>query len=221
VEANFGLRQQEILAEDSGHEAVDEGVRRYAEWKTRRTLALEAGQRAEFDVFTVTSTLDAPAGFEASIQVELIERVPDRPQGPRFGSLVHAILRDASLDGDAQQIARLAQVRGRVFGAPDEEVHAAVVAVTNALAHPLVRRAGSASRLYRELPIIANTDDGRMVEGTIDLAFQENGAWNIVDFKTDPDVAVLQAHYRRQLQWYLFAMARITGGVARGWLLSV
>jgi len=221
VEANFGLRQQEILAEDAGHEAVDEGVRHYAEWKARRVEAVETGQRAEFDVFTVTSALDAPAGFDASIEVELIEKVPDRPQGPRFGALVHAILRDAALSGDARQIARLAEVHGRVFGAPAEEVDAAVVAVANALAHPLVRRARSASRLYRELPIIANTDDGRMVEGTIDLAFQENGAWNIVDFKTDPDVAILQAHYRRQLQWYLFAMERITGGVARGWLLSV
>ncbi|MGO9271358.1 MAG: UvrD-helicase domain-containing protein [Terriglobia bacterium] len=221
VEANFGLRQQEILAEDVGHEAVDEGVRRYAEWKTRRAQAVEAGQRAEFDVFTVTSALDAPADFEASIQVEMTEKAPNCPQGPRFGSLVHAILRDAALDGDAQQIARLAKVHGRVFGAPAEEIDAAATAVANALAHPLVRRARSASRLYRELPIIANTADGRIVEGTIDLAFQENGVWNIVDFKTDPDVAILQAHYRRQLQWYLFALARITGRAARGWLLSV
>ena len=221
VDANFGLRQQEILVEDAGHEAVDEGVRRYEEWKARRAQAVDAGQRAEFDVFTVTSASDAPAGLAASIQIEVVEKVPGRPEGPRFGSLVHAILRDVALDGDARQIARLAQVHGRVFGAPAEEVDAAVVAVANALAHPLVRRAQSASRLYRELPIIAKTDDGRMVEGTIDLAFQENGVWNIVDFKTDPDVAILQAHYRRQLQWYLFAMERITGRATRGWLLGV
>ena len=221
VEANFGLRQQEILAEDAGHEAVDEGVRRYEEWKARRTQAVEAGQRAEFDVFTVTSALDAPADFDALTQVELVEKVPDRPQGPRFGTLVHAVLRDVALDGDALQISRLAQVHGRVFGAPAEEIDAAAVAVANALAHPLVRRARSASHLYRELPIIANTDDGRIVEGTIDLAFQQNGTWNIVDFKTDADLANRQAHYRRQLEWYLFAMERITGCAARGWLLSV
>ena len=221
VEANFGLRQQEILAEDTGREAVDEGVGRYEEWKTRRAEAIEAGQRAEFDVFTVTSAVDAPADFEAPIQVELIEKVPDRPQGPRFGSLVHAVLRDTALDGDPRQIVKLAHVHGRVFGAPAEEVDAAVAAVAKAMAHPLVRRARSASRLYRELPIVAKTDDGRIVEGTIDLAFQENGVWNIVDFKTDPDLAILQAHYRCQLQWYLFAMARITGRAARGWLLGV
>ena len=221
VEANFGLRQQEILAEDAGDEAVVQGVRRYAEWKAGRTQAVEAGQRAEFDVITVTSAQDATPGFDCTIQVELIEKAPDRPQGARFGTLVHAILRDAPLDGDVRQIAKVAGVHGRVFGAPFEEVEAAKVAVANALAHPLVRRALSASRLYRELPITATADDGRIVEGTIDLAFQENGVWNVVDFKTDPDVAILQAHYRRQLQWYLFAMERITGRATRGWLLGV
>ena len=37
--------------------------------------------------------------------------------GPRFGTLVHTILRDAPLDADQPALAALAQVHGRLLGA--------------------------------------------------------------------------------------------------------
>src|SRR5207302_3927631 len=87
----------------------------------------------------------------------------------------------------SEEIARLAQVHGRVLGALPDEVKAAVEAVSVALKHALLRRARAATRCHRELPITVKTEGGRLLEGNIDLAFLEGGAWPGVDFKTDAD----------------------------------
>ena len=237
VEGNFGLRQAEILQENG--EASSESLRRYNEWKARRDATLKTGQRLEFEVFTVTEATEAPAHLQAQIDVDILEKRADRPQGPRFGTLVHTILRDVDLgaassaDGDRtargertekngrEEVARLAKVHGRVLGALPDEVEAAVEAVSAALEHALLRRARAATRCHRELPIMVKTDGGRLLEGNIDLAFLEDGAWTVVDFKSDADHPSREPQYRRQLEWYVFALSRITGLPARGWLLGV
>jgi len=43
----------------------------------------------------------------------------------------------------------------------------------------------------------------------------------IVDFKTDADVGEHRTQYERQLQWYAFALSKITGMPARAFLLAV
>ena len=60
-----------------------------------------------------------------------------------------------------------------------------------------------------------------MLEGVVDLAFVEKGAWVVVDFKTDADLARAEEQYERQLQWYAYALAKLTGMKARGVLLGV
>jgi ATP-dependent exoDNAse (exonuclease V) beta subunit len=69
------------------------------------------------------------------------------------------------------------------------------------------------------MPVIVRLEDGRMVEGITDLAFLEGGNWHVVDFKTDTELQL--GHYQRQLAWYVYALARITGRETRGWLLSI
>ena len=64
-------------------------------------------------------------------------------------------------------------------------------------------------------------EENRLLEGVIDLAFLEQGAWTVVDFKSDADLKARRADYRRQLQWYGAALARITGQPVRGWILGV
>jgi ATP-dependent helicase/nuclease subunit A len=64
-------------------------------------------------------------------------------------------------------------------------------------------------------------EDNRLLEGVIDLAFLEQGAWTVVDFKSDADLAVRRMEYEHQLQWYGAALARITGMPVHGWILGV
>ena len=59
-------------------------------------------------------------------------------------------------------------------------------------------------------------DDGvRVLEGVIDLAFQESDGWVIVDYKTDvgtdPDFQVRTQVYRRQVDLYAEAWSKLTG----------
>jgi ATP-dependent exoDNAse (exonuclease V) beta subunit len=53
----------------------------------------------------------------------------------------------------------------------------------------------------------------------------ENGGWVIVDFKTDTDSSsesgARREQYRRQLQWYGYALQRLTGLPAKAYLLEV
>lgn len=52
-----------------------------------------------------------------------------------------------------------------------------------------------------------------LVQGTIDMCFIEDGAWVLLDYKTDrsTDIDEIKAHYTRQLQLYATALERITG----------
>ena len=73
-------------------------------------------------------------------------------------------------------------------------------------------------RCHREAPVIYRSD-GELVEGVIDLAFEETEAWTVVDFKTDP--ARENSRYRRQLSLYSRAIQAATGSPARGVLTLV
>ena len=52
-----------------------------------------------------------------------------------------------------------------------------------------------------------------LVQGTVDCCFLEDGAWVLLDYKTDRsrDVEALKAHYQNQLRVYALALERITG----------
>jgi ATP-dependent helicase/nuclease subunit A len=65
-------------------------------------------------------------------------------------------------------------------------------------------------------------DDGTLVEGVVDLAFEENGEWIVVDYKTDREIAAAgEDQYRRQVALYATAIARATGAPASGVLLRI
>lgn len=55
----------------------------------------------------------------------------------------------------------------------------------------------------------------KVLEGVIDLAFRERGGWVIADYKTDvgtdPDFAAREVAYRKQVDLYAEAWARLTG----------
>ena len=218
--ANVGLRQQEILAADPEHEESPSLIA-YRGWRNRRDKISVAAQVKLFDVFTATETSESPTDFKVEVSVESIEKAVDRAGGPRFGTLVHTVLRDAPLGADRDALARLAEVHGRVLGAPREEVEAAIDATQAALHHPLLAKARCAQRLHRELPIILRLDGNRVIEGVIDLAFEVDGCWHIVDFKTDADMGANRAHYERQLQWYGLALSRLNNSPVKAYLLSL
>jgi PD-(D/E)XK nuclease superfamily len=152
-------------------------------------------------------------------------RGPRRPGGARFGELVHAILASAALEADHDAVAAAADVQGRILAAPDEEVAAAIDTVQRVLAHDLLgraRRAAARGACRRETPVTCLLDAGVLVEGIVDLAFEERGAWTVVDYKSDRELAAIgEERYRRQVALYASAIAQATGLPTTGVLIRV
>ena len=141
--------------------------------------------------------------------MELIEipREQHRPSGPRFGALVHAVLGTVPLDADADVIQRLTALQSRTLGATDEELESAAKVVETVLAQPILQRAREATKANscrREAPV-SYRDGERLIEGFVDLAFEEGERWTLVDFKTDEEFA-RSAPYRRQVGLYALAV---------------
>jgi ATP-dependent helicase/nuclease subunit A len=215
VDGGLGLRQKEILAEDGGA-----SLAAYRAWVERRAERLAIGSKPEFEMFLASQAQEAPPDL-IEVTTEIANKNKARPSGRRFGSLVHSILRDVALDAGATSIARIAELTARSIGAPSEETTAARAAVEAVLVHPILSRARAAKRCHREYPVTLQLDGARLLEGIIDLAFVEDGAWIIVDFKTDADSSGRREQYERQLQWYAYALTKLTGMPARAHLLSV
>jgi ATP-dependent exoDNAse (exonuclease V) beta subunit len=218
-EHNQTLWQDEVLRrtlkEDNG-----ESLAAYRAWKERREQLLATAARPEIEVFLASQATEAPPQAPG---VEFASAFSGQRSaaGKRFGALVHAVLRDTPLDANSATIRRFAELNARVLGSPPQETEAAQVAVEAALAHPLLVRARAAERQHREYPLSLRLENGKWIEGVIDLAFLENGKWVVVDFKTDADSPIRRAQYERQLQWYAYALAKLTNQPASAVLLGV
>jgi ATP-dependent exoDNAse (exonuclease V) beta subunit len=221
--ANFGILQEHILtARDSGG-AAEQSVRDYSQWKESRRHRLAAGATPSMDIFS-PSDAAAPVSDSAGarFEVQVVDREADRPGGARFGSLVHLLLRHAwEVGGARDELATLADFHGRILDAPIEERAAAVTTTRRTLQHPLMRRAARASRRHQEYPVTFRTRQGRIMEGVIDLMFEEAGEWHVVDFKTDTDIDSLQQRHQTQLGWYVEAVSRVMLQPAKGYVLGV
>jgi ATP-dependent exoDNAse (exonuclease V) beta subunit len=173
---------------------------------------------------------------EDSIQIEVVDvgRVVGRPFGPQFGTLVHTTLATVPLDADESMVRRVASTQARILlgsgSGVEEEAYAVAEAVMAVLRHPMfdrVRSANAAGRCYRELPLIWQAPDGMLIEGTIDLAFEESDGASgerrfvVLDFKTDRELDIEGERYRRQLAIYCQALTALRGGAARGILMRV
>ncbi len=214
VEGDHGLRQEDLLTPDDGGSLAS-----YQAWRDQRAKAIDASAQPEFTVFLASQAPDPP---EHAVEVTSIPASrAGAPSGRRFGTLVHTVLRDVPLDADPATVRKWTEMNARVLGAPREEIEAASERVTAALQHPLLDRARAATRKHREYPVMLRAGEGRLMEGVIDLAFIENDAWVVVDFKTDANVSGRAGQYRRQLQWYASALSRLTDLPARAYLLEV
>jgi ATP-dependent exoDNAse (exonuclease V) beta subunit len=83
------------------------------------------------------------------------------------------------------------------------------------LDHELWKRARAADEkgaCRRETPVTVVLDDGTLAEGVIDLAFEQDGTWTVIDYKSDRafDEAG-EDRYRQQVALYASAIAKATG----------
>jgi ATP-dependent exoDNAse (exonuclease V) beta subunit len=246
VEEHAALRHQRVLELDPDPVAAAASEQNYAAWKMEREALLAQASQPSMRVQTVTSLarkedvkasesevwIEAQPEHHAArahppVHVEMVERGDfERPGGRRFGTLVHAILASIDLDAGADAIQAAAAINGRIVGATEEEIQAAIVTVGVALGHPILRKAAASAEkgeLRREAPVLLALDNGSLVEGVVDLAFREDtsdfAGWTVVDFKTDREFAVSSGRYVAQVRVYSEAIGMATGSPARGIVL--
>ncbi len=227
--SSFGLRRDDSIVKDGDMFAVEDRMMAYERWRSERTAVVERASSPGVRVQTATAWAATAArdglddAIAAAAEVEIVELAgaANRPRGPRFGTLVHAVLATVPLDAPAAVVERTAGTQGRLLLASAEEVSAAAVVVSSVLRHELIARARAGMALKREAPITWIQKDGTMIEGVLDLAFEERGVTTVVDFKTDHELAAGEARYRAQVQQYVNAVARATGRPASGVLFKV
>jgi ATP-dependent exoDNAse (exonuclease V) beta subunit len=227
AQAPFGLRRDDLIVKEVAPEVVAAGQRAYRDWRNGRDRAIAAARVPSVAVKTATEAAIGELPLTDIIEVEIAQAAAggERPGGPRFGTLVHAMLADVPLSGAASDVvSRLAAAHGRMLGAEPSEVAAAGRMVEEVLAHPLLRAAAQAAderRCYRETPVTWRLEDGTLVEGNVDLAYESAGAMVVIDFKTDRELHGAIDRYRRQVQIYASAIAAATGRPARAVLMRI
>ncbi len=214
-DADYGLRQQQLLGEGGA-----DSLAPYQAWRESRQALLEQGARPSVRVVTATGELESPPGFTGTIETMMVGDRAPRPYGPRFGTLVHAVLSQVDLSATSESVILSAGMHARILGADEDEALAAANAVVAALNHTTLQQARQATRVHREWPVSWRTGD-QLIEGRIDLAFLGDGGWVIVDFKTSADLTLNRRKYQSQLAWYVAAVASLSGQPSRGILLGV
>ena len=142
--------------------------------------------------------------------------------GRDFGNLVHRLLEWVPLDDtDAARAGRvraMALALAPSFGLGEGAAHRAGEQVERVLSMPLVERARRAPRVWRELPLWF-PDGAYLVEGQVDLVFEEDGKLVVVDYKSDAiaDEQALEqaAHHAPQLQLYGRGLTQAIGLAVR------
>ena len=133
--------------------------------------------------------------------------------GTSIGRAVHGTLQTVDLE-TGRGISRLSRVQAEAEGVPG---HAAEVErlARRAIESEIVRRAVASGRFYREVFVTAPVGV-KILEGYVDLLFEEDGEMVIVDYKTDAlapgeDTKLTRERHRTQIGAYALALSGSTG----------
>ena len=224
-----GVRHETLIGKDAPRAVVDETRAAFDAWHHARAAAVAQASQPTMAVMTASEwaalSVPLPGGAELpDVAVAAIDDrgASDRPAGKAFGRLVHAVLAGVSLDAERPAIDAVAASAARLLGAAETDAGAASGLVARVLASPLLQRAARSRRCRREVPLTLSGTDPALVEGIADLIFEEDGAFVVVDFKTDIEIGQHGLErYRRQVGFYVAATQRATGRAAEGILLRV
>jgi ATP-dependent exoDNAse (exonuclease V) beta subunit len=155
--------------------------------------------------------------------------VPAAPRSEAPGWVVGSIVHDALAawrfpgDGGSAQFEPWAEAVARTRGLTDPHQLADAVAKSRGLllrfrAHPLHAEMATAARRLAELPYSRINEEGRVESGIIDALYLSDGAWTIVEFKTDKigDQAAIatlleEEDYLPQAERYRAAVEQLVG----------
>lgn len=202
-----------------GLAAAEGGDALAVRWDAQRAALLVSAARREPLPISVTrlAARDAPP-FAVSVPLPTAADDSHAPVEPRvggrnFGALVHRVLEWLPLD-EPQRAHGMALALAPRFGLDEASAQRAGELVVGTLALPVMQRARQAAHAWRELPLCFPLDE-ELVEGKVDLVFEEDGQLVVVDYKTD-QIGAAQAidqaaHHAPQLRLYGRGLTLATG----------
>ena len=165
---------------------------------------------------TSVSEIKNESGFSSKLK-----RYPafmNKGGGAEFGTTVHRVMEELSLLSDMTSEHIKNEVE-RILGASDKIVEEKI---TSFFESSLGKRILQSDNIQREAEFEVNipaldsdgneiSDKTMLLQGVVDLFFEENGAYVLVDYKTDKckDVSELVEKYNVQLKWYRYAMDKL------------
>ena len=231
----LGLRRADLVMKDVPKTVVADGRGRYDRWRLARADARARGAEPSMTVTTVRERTDpdatdgrlAPFAVDgAAVAIVNLSSPGGTDEyasgGATFGTLVHSVLAQVPFDATPAQLAALSAAEATVLGLTAVDADIAARKVARVLGHDLMRRAAGASArgaCRRETPVTMTLPDGTLMEGVVDLAFEEGGHWTVVDYKTDRELSGNEEAYRRQVAAYTAAVAAAVGAPASGVLV--
>jgi ATP-dependent exoDNAse (exonuclease V) beta subunit len=213
----LGIPQQELLGKEAPPGLIENDIRTYEDWRAQRNATAAAASRPSIRVETAIERSLHP---DEVPEIEVVTAGRSTAHGTRYGTLVHAVLATVDLTASRDEIRRAAELQARILGAPGHEVDSVAAVVEAVVAHPLIQRASRSAQLRREVPLTLKDGDA-LIEGIADLAFEEDGRWTVIDFKTDAEIAGRLDMYKRQVGIYARAVSAATGKPAAGVLVQV
>jgi ATP-dependent exoDNAse (exonuclease V) beta subunit len=225
---HYGVRREDLIVKDVARNVIADGRSLYDRWCLARADARDRGTVPSVSIATVGEWSDRSTAAPPSDAVPVIDlSSPEdrqRSGGVGFGVLLHTILADVPLDAARAALDDAASVAARALGLTEADGAFAAGIASRVLAHELLQRARAADArgaCRRETPVTLTMDDGTLVEGVVDLAFEEHGVWTVVDYKTDRELARGVESYRRQVALYAAAIGSATGKRATGVIVRV
>ncbi len=194
-----GIRREELISKDANLADVAADRAAYDQWRERRSAAQAKGS-VGVDARADRNRACRSVRRQCRSDHDRRRRFRgDRPSGKRFGTLVHAVLASLPMQASSEEVHELAALHAKLFAAPDDEREAAAGIAIKLLKHPRFESARAAEaagrRVWREAPVSLPPrwqDSGAitdLVDGQVDLAYETDAGWVVVDFKTDIEIA--------------------------------
>ena len=223
-----GLRRDDLIAKDGDLAGVERRMGEYRAWQSDRAAAVSQARAATIVAHTATELARGRGSSSGSgIRIDVIDV-------PRHGrSAVRAAIRivgacDALPPSRSTRIPRpcctTARTHARVLLADERRGERGGRRGEPGVGQPLfdeVRQAQASGACLRECPVLWRLPDGTLLEGTVDVVYEQGGGLTILDFKTDREPSELKDQYERQLRLYCQAFAALRRKPVRGVLVRI
>lgn len=197
----------DLPPEAASSKEVEEAVRALSAAREawREKVAALSGGSGERSVTEALGGGEEAEGERARLGDEGVDL--RRKEALAFGGLVHRLL-EKGWDWDPKTLERAAPLWAAGEGLAPSRGREAAARASRFLSGELAARARKSGAVFREVPVAA-VEGGGVLAGVVDLAFEEEDGWVVVDYKTDvkPDLDA----YERQVRAYARMLERATG----------